>query len=465
MTGKREAYSLPGMGRVRTALCGVLLALACGFTQSAARPNILFILVDDLGWHDLACQGNPAVKTPNIDRLAREGMRFTDAYAAAPVCSPTRAAILTGKSPAALHLTNHLPDREGFTPDKATWLPATCLDHLPAEHETIAEHLKRAGYANAFLGKWHLSGKGKGLPEYEPTSQGFDLNIGGCSYGGPPTFFDPYRIPNLENRKEGEYLPDRLADETIRFMKAHRAKPFMVFLWNYSVHWPMEAPESYLEKYKGHQGPGLNDFRYGAMIEALDASYGRIFRALDDLKLRENTLVIFTSDNGGFAGVSDNRPLRAAKGHLYEGGIRVPLIVRWPGKVPAGSESGVPVISMDYFPTILSAVGLASSDPAVEGENLLPVLTGSGQLERRSIFFHYPNYAWHRGNRLGGAIRSGRYKLIERYDNGDLELFDMKDDWRERKNLAGEQPELAQRLRKELAAWREHVDARMPRRR
>ncbi|MFT5123317.1 MAG: arylsulfatase A [Kiritimatiellia bacterium] len=443
----------------------IILFSALAPLVAARNPNILFILVDDLGWHDLACQGNSAVKTPHIDRLAREGMRFTDAYAAAPVCSPTRAAIVTGKSPAALHITNHLPDRKGNTPKEAKWNPAECLDHLPTEHVTIAERLKAAGYANAFLGKWHLSGQGKGLPEFEPTNQGFDINIGGCSYGGPPTFFDPYKIPNLENRKTGEYLPDRLADEAISFMKDHREDPFMIFLWNYSVHWPMEAPEAYLKKYEGHQGPGLNDFRYGAMIEALDDSYGRIFAALDELDLAENTLIIFTSDNGGFAGVSDNRPLRAAKGHLYEGGIRVPLIVRWPGKIAAGSSSKVPVISMDYYPTILEAVGLPNSDTALEGESLMPLLTQSGDLNRTSIYFHYPNYAWHRGNRLGGAIRNARYKLIERYDNGELELFDMQDDWREKKNLAGDKPELAQRMQQELAAWRERIDAKMPRKR
>ncbi|MGY8687948.1 MAG: sulfatase-like hydrolase/transferase, partial [Verrucomicrobiales bacterium] len=224
--------------------------------ESKTPPNILFILIDDLH-----VQGNDAVHTPNIDRLASEGMRFTDNYAAAPVCSPTRAAILTGLSPARLAITNHLPDQARFTPDNPTLLPAKTREHLPLAHTTIAERLKANGYATGFLGKWHLSGPGKGTAEFEPTAQGFDFNVGGCGYGGPPTFFDPYRIPHLPSRREGDYLPERLADEAIDFMKTQlEAKnPFMLFLWNYTVHWPMEAPESLLEKYANHKGPGLND--------------------------------------------------------------------------------------------------------------------------------------------------------------------------------------------------------------
>ncbi|QDU93352.1 sulfatase [Lignipirellula cremea] len=449
---------------VRLLPCVLLLLLSGSATAAETRPpNLLFILIDDLGWSDLACQGNKLVETPHVDRLARQGMRFTDAYAAAPVCSPTRAAIMTGKSPARLHLTNHTPDRASFTPDHSRLLPAEMLDHLPSEEVTIAERLKTAGYATGFLGKWHLSGDGRGKPEFEPTAQGFDLNVGGCGYGGPPTFFDPYRIPNLPDRQAGEYLPDRLADEAVQFMQAHRDQPFALFLWNYTVHWPMEAPDALLAKYADRKGPGLNDTRYGAMIEAMDAAVGKVLAELDQLDLTDQTLVIFNSDNGGFGGVSDNRPLRAAKGHLYEGGIRVPLIIRWPGHVAAGSVSHTPVVSMDFFPTLAAVAGLpAESQADLDGVNLLPLLQGE-KFTRGPICFHFPNFAWHRSNRLGGAIRSGDWKLIERFDDNSLELYNLAEDLGERKNLADAMPRQAKSLQQQLARWREQTNAAMPR--
>lgn len=448
----------------------------CSSEQAAgdepARPNVLFVMIDDLGWMDLACQGNKLVETPHVDHLATQGIRFTAAYAAAPVCSPTRAAIMTGKSPARLKITNHIPDRPRFAPKNAKLLSAPMGDHLPLEEVTIAERLKSAGYDTAFLGKWHLSGPsvgrdfGRGKQEFEPQHQGFGLNIGGCSYGGPPTFFDPYKIHNIKDRRKGEYLPDRLADEAIQFMGKKREAPFAIFLWNYTVHWPMEAPEALLKKYADRKGPGLNDTRYGAMIEAMDASMGRIFKELDRLKLADNTLVVFTSDNGGFAGVSDNRPLRAAKGHLYEGGIRVPLIVRWPGVIEKGSESATPVISTDWYPTLLAAAGLKiDKSQSPDGESILPLLRGKDDLKRDAIYFHFPNYAWHGGNRLGSAIRTQRYKLIERFDNGELELFDLDEDLSERKNLAKQMPDRAAKLQQQLAAWRKSVGAAMPKER
>ncbi|MCZ6792786.1 MAG: sulfatase, partial [Planctomycetota bacterium] len=364
------------------------------------RPSVLFFLIDDLGWMDLHAQGNRKLHTPHVDRLATEGMRFTDAYAPAPVCSPTRAAILTGLSPARLAVTNHIPDRPAFTPKDAKLLPAATLDHLPPERVTIAERLKGAGYATAFLGKWHLSGRGgrggRGDPRFYPEKQGFDVNVGGCSYGGPPTYFDPYRIHNLESRREGEYLPDRLAGEAVKFLEAHREEPFLLCLWTYTVHWPMEAPAPLIARYTGREGPGLKDPRYAAMIEAMDAAVGRVLEGLDRLGLRERTLVIFTSDNGGYSGVADNRPLRSGKGYLYEGGIRVPLIVRWPGVVKPGSVCSTPVVGTDFYPTILEAAGLSPEKGApLDGESLMPLLRQSGPLERQAIYFHYPNYAWH----------------------------------------------------------------------
>ncbi len=443
------------------ALLSFLVMLVC--PADAGKPNILFILIDDLGWMDLHCQGNANLTTPNIDALAREGVRFTDAYAAAPVCSPTRAAIMTGKSPARLHITNHLPHQDRFTPEDSRLLPAEMLDHLPLKHVTLAERLRgEAGYATAFIGKWHLY-KGKEV-KYNPLHQGFDINIGGCSYGGPPTFFDPYRIDFLPDREPGEYLPDRLADETIAFMRQQDAKkkPFFVALWNYTVHWPMEAPAELVAKYKGRPLKGYRDHRYAAMIEAMDASIGRVISALHKLEAAGNTIVVFTSDNGPFGGVGDARPLRADKGHLYEGGIRVPLIIRWPGKIKAGVNT-TPVISTDFYPTLLSAAGLATGkESAIDGEDLLPLLTAGKNLKRQAVFWHYPNFAFHRDNRLGSAIREGDYKLLEFFDDQSVELYNLRDDIGEKINLADQKPDLAMRLKAQLHAWRAHTKAAMP---
>lgn len=452
------------MSRLHALWTAAVLLLVASLTAEGKKPNILFILIDDLGWMDLACQGNTHLHTPHIDRFAAEGMRFTDAYAAAPVCSPTRAAVLTGQSPARLHLTNHLPDQARFTPPDSKLLPAAMRDHLPLEVTTIAERLKEdAGYATGFIGKWHLY-KGKDS-QFGPLAQGFDLNIGGCSFGGPPTFFDPYRIDFLEDRKAGEYLPERLADEAIDFMRSRKEEgsPFYLALFNYTVHWPMEAPEELLAKYKDRPLKGYRDHRYAAMIEAMDAAIGRVLAALDSLKLADDTLVVFTSDNGPFGGVGDARPLRADKGHLYEGGIRVPLIVRWPGRIKGGVVSEEPVILTDFYPTFLEAAGLQPrKEYPGDGESLLPVLTGTGELQRDALFWHYPNFAFHRDNRLGSAIRVGDYKLIEFFADETVELYNLREDLGESRNLAPEEPERVAKLLGRLRAWRAASGAQLP---
>ena len=429
-----------------------------------SKPNVLFILIDDMGWMDLGCQGNKNLRTPNIDNLAKGGMRFTDAYAPAPVCSPTRAAIITGQSPARLQITNHLPHQDRFTPKDSKLLPANMLNHLSLESETLAERLKKdAHYATAFIGKWHLyTGRDK---KYNPLNQGFDINIGGCSYGGPPTFFDPYRIDFLPDRKEGEYLPNRLADEAIAFISEQNSKdkPFFVALWNYTVHWPMEAPDKLVEKYKNLPVKGYRDHRYAAMIEAMDIAIGKVLKSLDDLNITEETLVIFTSDNGPFGGVGDASPLRADKGHLYEGGIRVPLIVRWPGKVEAEAVEETPVILTDLHPTILAATGLdLNSTIPNDGHNLLPLLKGKEKLKNRVVYWHYPNFAFHRDNRLGSAIREGDHKLIYFYDTDSVELYNLKNDIGEKNDLSGQMPQLASRLKNKLNVWLQDSGAVMP---
>lgn len=443
-------------------------------TRSERPPNILMIMIDDLGWTDLHVQGNNLLDTPVIDRIAKQGMRFTDSYSAAPVCSPTRAAIMTGLSPARLAITNHVSGKqERFRPKGARYRAAEMYNYLDLDYVTLAERLKEVGYVNAFIGKWHLSGTVDQMETIEPTRrpefQGFDLNIGGVCFGGPPSYFDPYRNPAIEDRAEGEYLTYRLADETIGFMQTNQDRPFFVALWPYTVHWPMEAPRELIDKYAGRSGfkdngDGLEaSVRYAAMIEAMDDAVGRVLAALDELNLANETLVIFTSDNGAYGGVTDLSPLRGAKGHLYEGGIRVPLIVRWPGHVPAGTLSSTPVISTDLFPTILAAAGLTPvPGQPLDGESLMPLLRQQAKLQRDALFFHYPNYAFHGENRLGGAIREGDYKLIEFYDDGSVELYDLANDIGEQQDLSGRMPDKAEAMKAKLDRWLKESGARMP---
>ena len=441
---------------------------ASGAETAKARPNIVLIMADDLGWMDLHCQGNILIDTPNLDRLAGQGMRFTDGYAAAPVCTPTRAAIMTGQSPARLTITNHAPGHPaGSGPKGAVVLEAENAKYLPLAHVTLAERLKAAGYATGFIGKWHLSSRRgrRGTPPLEadlrPEHQGFDVNIGGCSYGGPPSYFDPYRNPTVKDRRKGEYLPERLADESIAFMTANRNKPFFLALWNYAVHYPRQAPADLLAKYAGRKGRGIKIQAYAAMVEGMDKALGRVLKALDTLGLADQTLVIFTSDNGSLDG--DNRPLRGVKGYLYEGGIRVPWIVRWPGKVKPGTTCATPVISTDLYPTLLQAAAVAPRrDKVIDGESIVPLLRQSGPLKRDALYFHYPNYAFHRRNRLGSAIRQGNYKLIKHYDDNSVELYDLGKDIGERNDLSARLPERARRMREKLDTWLRQSGAKMP---
>jgi len=453
----------------------ILFMVAPSSAEDQTRPpNIVLIMADDLGWKDLNCYGNPKLDTPNIDRLATQGMLFTDAYSASPVCTPTRAALMTGQSPARLNITNHasghspnfqLPGTDLVTP---TW-----LRHLPLERVTLAEQLKAAGYATAFVGKWHLSHRprkpekakdGSSLPtepELRPEHQGFDVNIGGCSFGGPPSYFGPYKLPNLKAKTEGEYLPDRCADECIAFVKSNRERPFFLCWWNYSVHYPFQAPKELIEKYEARKGPGVENPTYAAMIEGMDRSIGKLLSAIDEMELADETLLIFTSDNGPFA--ANVKPLRAEKGHLYEGGIRVPMIVRWPGKIKPASRTATPVITMDIHATILETANL-KADPTnqPDGKSLEPILFNNEKLERDAIYFHYPNYAFHKKNRMGSAIRHGDYKLIKFYDDTSVELYDLKKDISESKNLADSMPEKTALLKSSLEKWLSNTKASQP---
>ena len=466
---------------------GLLVALsACGPRGESPPPlNVVFLLVDDLGWTDVGAYGSRFYETPNVDRLAGEGMRFTSAYAAAPVCSPTRASILAGKYPARMHTT------DWFGADRAgRLLPALYVPHLPLEEVTLAEAFKEAGYATAFVGKWHLGDR-----PYFPENQGFDRNVAGDKWGAPPTYFFPYENPDspgwgrpldLPGGEEGEYLTDRLTDESLRFLDASRGRPFLLYLSYYAVHTPLMTKPKLREKYEAKrdalppaegprfapEGPRLNrqvqDHPvYAGMVQSVDESVGRVLARLEELGVAGRTAVVFMSDNGGLStsegSPTSNLPLRAGKGWLYEGGIREPMIIKWPGVVAGGGVCDTPVISTDFYPTLLEMAGLpARPEQHVDGRSLVPLLTRKGSLYRSELFWHYPHYG-NQGGAPSGAIRRGDLKLIEYFEDGRVELFDLSRDIGERHDLSAESSETAKELRERLKSWRVEVDAAMPR--
>jgi arylsulfatase A len=445
------------------ALLTALLFAPLAFAES--RPNVVLIVADDLGWADLGCYGSKYHKTPHLDRLAADGIRFTQAYAAAPVCSPTRASIMTGKHPARLGITDWLPGRPD-RPDQKLARPPLVTE-LPADVPTLPALLKKAGYTTGLIGKWHLGGKGAG-----PLDRGFDINIGGDQAGSPLSYFAPYKakdgrvMPGLETAPDGEYLTDRLAAEAEKFLDANKDRQFFLYLPHYAPHIPMRAKSELIAKYKPGQPGQQGNPIYAAMLESLDDAVGRVLKKLDDLKLSQNTLVIFTSDNGGLCTLEGantpptlNAPLREGKGYLYEGGLRVPLIVKWPGVTKAGGTTTAPVVSTDLFPTLLEVGGETAAENS-DGLSFVPVLKG-GTLDRTELYWHYPHYA-NQGSKPGGAIRSGDLKLVEFYENGRRELFDLKADPGENRNLAADRPEVVKQLGDKLASWRTAVGAKMP---
>lgn len=425
---------------------------------SAKRPNVVFILADDLGWSDPACYGNRSYDTPRIDRMAREGMRFTDAYAAAPVCSPTRASILSGRYPAAVGLTEWIPGKRSTAREKL--VAPEYLQELPAEETTLAEVLGGAGYVCGHVGKWHLGGK-----DHLPEDQGFHVNVGGTHLGSPAGgYFLPNRM-DLPGARKGEYLTDRLSQEGVAFIRKHRDRPFFLYQSYHSVHTPIQAKKAYVDEYTkrfDQAGERLNP-AYAGMVRSLDDGVGSILDALDDLGLSEHTIVFFMSDNGGLSGVTDNAPLRAGKGHVYEGGIREPMIVRAPGRVRARTECAEPVSSIDFFPTILS---LADVRPPpglpLDGVDLTPLLYQTAGLAPRCLFWHYPHYS-PQGGRPGGAVRRGGLKLVEFFEDDRLELYDLRHDPSETTDLSPRMQAETQQLHTLLLSWRQAVGARMPR--
>jgi arylsulfatase A-like enzyme len=455
-----------------------LLLLACTPTLHAEpqKPNVIFILADDLGWADVGCYGADLHETPNLDRLATEGIRFSQAYAM-PVCSPTRASIMTGQHAARLHITIW---REGAfdKPDlRQKLLPPQNAQNLPLADITIARALKSAGYLTFHVGKWHL-GDGRHYPE----AFGFDVNIGGTEWGAPNTHFWPFSgaktygefryVPGLGIGKPGDYLTDRFTDEAINLIDQAGDRPFYLNLCYHAVHTPIEGKAAQVEHFRKKIEPGMHhqNAAYAAMLYSLDENVGRMMRHLQERHLADHTIVIFNSDNGGYINkyghetVTNNSPLRSGKGSLYEGGVRVPLIVRWPGVTPAGTTCNEPVICTDYFKTLTEAGGVdpkTTGDGGQDGVSLMPLLKNpSAKLDRDTLYFHYPHY--YATTSPVSAIRQGDWKLLEYFEDHHLELYNIKDDLSESKDLAREMPDRAKDLQQRLAAWRQNVGAQLP---
>ncbi|WP_237729316.1 sulfatase-like hydrolase/transferase [Schlesneria paludicola] len=457
------------------AFLGLLTAGVSPATAEESRPNVIVIVVDNLGWADLGCYGSKFHKTPNIDRLAQRGIRFTQAYAAAPIGQPTRAAILTGRYPQRMNLTASVAADPHDSKRRLT--PPDVAKALPLEEVTIAEALKAAGYATGCIGKWHLGGEGFG-----PKEQGFDVSVAAAATGAIYSDFAPYvdvdgkPIPGLEQAPAGEYLTDRLALEAAKFVKSHQAKPFFLYLPHFAVHLPAavkpEIQARYGEMPNSPNGKQINPL-YAALLESLDQAVGHLERTLDELDLSRKTLIILTSDNGGACNhrgqivpATSNAPLRDGMGHLHEGGIRVPLIIKGPGLAKTGDANTTVVSCLDLFPTILEAC-LVPQSPAVssskiDGQSLLPLLRGSGPLTRDAIYWHYPHYNVNDGAKPGGAVRQGDWKLIEFFETGRRELFNVAAEPGESANLIEKHADVADRLSASLKRWRESVGARLP---
>ncbi len=458
----------------------VALGLFCASALPAAPrpPNVVFILADDLGAHDLGCYDADLHETPNIDRLAREGVRFTQAYAMS-VCSPTRAAILTGKHAARLHMTTWRESALQPTRDKPL-LPPPAISDLPHSEKTIAGVLKSSGYLTLHVGKWHLGDAG-----HSPETLGFDVNIGGTHWGAPATYFHPFSgpsgssrefryVPGLGLGKPGDNLTDRLTDEALKLIDAAGDRPFFLNLWHHNPHTPIEGRREHVEYYQRKLKPGMRhqNAEYAAMIHSLDENVGRVLNHLQVRGLADRTLVIFVSDNGGYTNPfrnkvpTDNWPLRSGKGSLYEGGIRVPLIVRLPGVTPKGATCDEPVTCADFFPTILELCGAASalsatSSGAVDGLSFASLLKDpKSRLPRNELFFHYPHYYFN--TTPVSAVRAGDWKLLEYFEDNRIELYNLRDDPGEARDLAAQQPERAAKVRARLHEWWKEADVRLP---
>jgi arylsulfatase A-like enzyme len=505
-----------------------LFMFACGPVKDSINENkpinVLLFLVDDLGWKDVGCYGSNFYETPNIDKLAEDGIRFTNAYAASHVCSPTRASLMTGMYPATLNITNWLPGTRNLPNQRLQEFKIN--QHLPYDINTLPGMLKENGYKTAIFGKWHI-----GDDSASTARQGFDLHIPDWDYCCPKeSYYFPYKMRGLETGEEGEYLTDRLTDEAMAYMEENKDSPFFLYLSHFAVHDPIEGRPDLVAKYKEKlksierpkdppfilEGkPGIeapipreeldrlldlemyqeykvfpnqavkikqhqDNIHFAAMVESIDESLGRVINKLEELEIADHTLIIFYSDNGGMSAANfwnpereisedeldkaystSNLPLRGGKGWLYEGGIRVPLIFKMPGSMARGSLSDVPVISPDIYPTILDLLGFHDKNTEIDGQSFLPILEGEKKLDRKAIFWHFPHYSNHGMQSPGGAIRSGDYKLLEYYETGKVQLFNLKEDIGEQNNLADKEIAKVAELRAMLHQWRDKVGAEM----
>jgi arylsulfatase A-like enzyme len=442
----------------------LVLSAICGFAEKPLRsaldrPNILFILIDDMGWRDLGCYGNEVFETPNIDALADRGMRFTDAYAACPICGPSRAAILTGKFPSTTgFVDNFISEMKGEKSVRSK-------EHqfMKLEEVTLAEALKAGGYQTGFVGKWHLSAS---ETERLPTDQGFDVNVAGCSWGRPlKGYFSPWQIPapGIEDGPEGEYLTDRLTSEAIGVLDgfSQEDKPWLLYMSYYTVHGPFHSKP---EKTKKYAAKKAKNPAYGGMMESMDENVGRLIVWLDEKGVRENTIVIFTSDNGGMIAATDNTPLRSFKGDLYEGGIRVSCLIDWPGVIKPGTVSDTPISGVDFYATMLEMAGLSKqTGTATDSVSLVPLLHGDARFDRGPMVWHYPVGVPHiPHSKPGSVIREGDWKYLHFYEAGRSELYNLRGDIGETNNLLASMPEKAAKLKAQLDAVLKKHNALVP---
>ncbi|HZZ45051.1 MAG TPA: sulfatase [Tepidisphaeraceae bacterium] len=463
----------------------LLPSLSSRAAAPTTRPNLILILIDDLGWRDLHYAGSSFYETPNIDRLASQSVNFTNAYSACPVCAPTRASIMTGKYPVRVGITDIDHSSTGRL------LSAPNIHNLPLSEITLAKALKPAGYATWHVGKWHL-----GSADFWPEHQGFDVNIAGTGTGMAPSHFSPYKNPKLPDGPAGEYLADRLTSEAISLIE-HRdpTKPFFLNLWHFAVHIPLQAPEPLIQKYtkkahdlgldkqnplvEGEPFPIVNKLSrhitrriiqsnpiYAAMIENLDTNVGRLLKSLDDAGIADNTLIIFTSDNGGLSTAegspTSNAPARDGKGWIYDGGTRIPFLLHWPGHTTPGSACSTPITSPDIYPTLLAAANLPLPPTTLDGLSLLPLLnTPPSPLPRDTLFWHYPHYG-NQGGTPASSIRASAWKLIEFYEDHHLELYNLIDDPGESHNLAAKFPDVANTLHQKLLTWQSSLHVKFP---
>tara|TARA_B100000809_G_scaffold266930_1_gene333184 strand:- start:21431 stop:22861 length:1431 start_codon:yes stop_codon:yes gene_type:complete len=461
------------MKYIKIVLVVFLITFSSCVKSQKKKQNVLLILVDDLGWTDLGSFGSDLYQSPNVDKLASEGVRFTNSYSSCTVCSPTRASIVTGKYPARLHVTDWI---EGH---KYPWAKLNVPDwtmYLKDQEYTIAEAFKDAGYKTAHFGKWHLGEKEKNWPE----NHGFDINIGGWLKGAPNLkkkqglngYFSPYGNPRLEDGPEGEYLTERLANDVSTYIGENKDSPFFINLWFYNVHTPLQAKQDKIDKYKGlindqsrHQNP-----TYAAMVEHMDDAVGKVIAQLKEQGLYDNTIILFSSDNGGLIGnnpkkrITNNTPLKQGKGGIYEGGTRVPTIIRLPKSKLKGKEIAIPIISMDYYPTLVDLAGIATEktkEQTLDGKSLAPLLRDEKILDRKTVFWHYPHYH-QQGGVPYSAVRMGDWKLIENFETNAFELYNLKKDIGEQQNLINKHPKKVAELKAVLQEWRTEVKAQYP---